>query len=105
MKFRNLTRYKNRKLYCKKGSAYVSFPELVELIREGYTIGVTNNGEEFNREKAIIEGNKILVRGFAQNIDKYSGSSINLVANNFYQMWNLDRQALHPIEEEFRCEH
>lgn len=105
MKFRNLTRYKNRKLYCKKGSAYVSFSELIDLIREGYTIGVTNNGEEFDREKAIIEGNKILVRGFAQNIDKYSGSSINLVANNFYQMWNLDRQVLHPIEEKFVCEH
>ena len=92
MKFRNLTRYKNRKLYCKKGSAYISFKEMIELIREGYTIGVTNNGEKVNRDKAIIEGNKTLIRGFAQSIEEYSDSSINLVASNFYTMWTLSRE-------------
>tara|TARA_Y100001963_G_scaffold71540_1_gene99513 strand:- start:1851 stop:2195 length:345 start_codon:yes stop_codon:yes gene_type:complete len=93
MKFRNFTKYKNRKLYCNVLNKYVTFPDIVELIREGYTIGVTKRGDVFEEHKAIIEGNKCLIKMFASQINKFSGSTIGIVASNFYLMWNLEDKA------------
>ena len=90
MKVKNFIRYKNRKLYCKKTSSYVSFDDLIEAIREGYTIGVTPSGELYNEAKAVERGNKYLISCFAHTMKWRSQSSVDLIAHEIYKLWNLD---------------
>lgn len=89
MKIKNFIRYKNRKLYCRKQSKYVTFTDLIDLIREGYTIGITRHDDIYNPEKAVAEGNKYIVNCFANTMDARSQSSVDLVAHEIYSMWNL----------------
>ena len=41
-----ITKYKNRKLYSKDASKYVTLSELYEFIKSGHTIEVTSQDEE-----------------------------------------------------------
>tara|TARA_B100000131_G_scaffold244928_1_gene237675 strand:- start:189 stop:509 length:321 start_codon:yes stop_codon:yes gene_type:complete len=96
MKFRLLTKYKNRKLYCKKESKYMNFDDIVELIRDGWRVGIHSKDQPVSEEEALLEGNKYLVKCFANHIEEYSHSTTSLLANFLYDSWQFEKN----IEED-----
>tara|TARA_R100001594_G_C3833033_1_gene213759 strand:+ start:98 stop:418 length:321 start_codon:yes stop_codon:yes gene_type:complete len=91
MKFKTFIRYKNRKLYCKEKSGYVNFNDIIELIRSGYRIGVVPKDGIITDTEAILNGNRYLVKCFANHIEDYSHSTTSLLANFLYDTWQFEK--------------